>query len=252
MPAVKTCPLDPSDLVQRFRQVAADQGFREEPLGVVDDVPLLAFTKRSTGVKPRIYISSGVHGDEPAPPQALLSLLEEGVFDDHAQWFLVPMLNPSGFRSDQRENSTGVDLNRDYLTRGAPETQAHVRWLLRQPRFDLALCLHEDWEASGFYLYELLRDGSDETRAQALRDAAAAHLPIQPGEVIDGRPISEPGIIRPESDPALRDQWPEAIYLFAHHTNACYTFESPTPSRLQLRILSQCAAVKKALQQVLN
>ena len=30
-----------------------------------------------------------------------------------------------------------------------------MRWLARQPNFDLAVCVHEDWESVGFYLYEL-------------------------------------------------------------------------------------------------
>jgi len=235
----------------RFRQAAGDRGFREDPLGEVDGVPLIAFTKRNPGVKPRIYLSSGVHGDEPAPPQALLAMLESGMFDARAHWFLVPMLNPSGFIADQRENAAGVDLNRDYLTLTSRECSQHVQWLRRQPRFDLCLCLHEDWEAQGFYLYELLRGVDDPSRARQIRDAAGEHMPIESEDEIDGRAAAEPGIIRPENDPALRDQWPEAIYLFAHHTDACYTFETATCLALAPRIAAQTTAVKQALRQLL-
>ncbi len=249
MPTVKTCPLDPADLVQRFRDTAAKSGFREEVLSEQHGVPLLAFTKRTPGVRPRIYVSTGVHGDEPAPPQALLNMLQAGVFDDRATWFLVPMLNPAGFAADQRENASGVDLNRDYLSLATPEVRAHVRWLRRQPRFDLALCLHEDFEAEGFYLYELRTGEPQPAPAQGLRAAAAKIMSIQPGEEIDGRPIDEPGIIRPEGDPQLRDQWPEAIYLFAHHTDLCYTFESPTPLSLEDRISVLRATVELAIAQ---
>jgi hypothetical protein len=215
-------------------------------------VPLLAFTRRVSGERLRIYLSAGVHGDEPAPPQVLLHLLENDFFGDQATWFVVPVLNPVGLRLAQRENADGADINRDYLTCETPEVQAHVAWLRRQPCFDLALCLHEDWEAKGFYLYELARGTEDPGPARELREAAAAHLPIETDEVIDGRPIAETGIIRPVSDPALREQWPEAIYLFAHHTDRCYTFESPTGAALEHRIAGQAAAVATAVRQVLN
>jgi murein peptide amidase A len=247
MPAVKTCPLDPADLVARFRTEALRRGFREEPWGERDGVTLSAYTKRAQGKRPRIYLSAGVHGDEPAPPEALLAALAAGIFDERATWFLIPMVNPTGFFRNQRENIEGVDLNRDYLEPKAPETRAHVSWLGRQPGFDLAVCLHEDWEAAGFYLYELARDASPQA-AQTIRNHVAQVLPIEAAEVIDGRPADEAGIIRPESDPALRVTWPEAIYLFNHHTHTCYTFETPSAKPMQDRVAAQLIAMRCALE----
>lgn len=247
MPAVKTCPLDPADLVTRFHAEAIRQGFRVEPFGERDGVELSAYTKRALGAKPRIYVTAGVHGDEPAPPQALLEALAEGLFDDRATWFLIPMVNPAGYRLNHRENDQGIDLNRDYLTPLSPEVRGQVAWLQRQPRFDLALCLHEDWEATGFYLYELART-APLTFAQHVREAVAPTLPIEPGDIIDGRPIDEPGIIRPENDPALREQWPEAIYLFKHHTHHSLTFETPTALPLAGRITAHVAAIRVAIK----
>lgn len=246
--AVKTCPLDPAELMDRFRTAALARGFREEPWCEIEGVRLAAFTKRAPGLKPRLYLSAGVHGDEPAPPAALLALLLAGEFDDRATWFLVPMLNPGGFRRQRRENPTGIDLNRDYLHLLAPEVAAHVAWLCRQPRFHLALCLHEDWEATGFYLYELNATGRP-SGARDLRAAGAATCPIDAASVIDGRPIDEPGIIRPESDPALRTTWPEAIYLRRHHTDLCYTIETPTGFPLEQRLAALHAIVRRALAQ---
>ena len=173
--------------------------------------------------------------------------MENDLLDHNATWFLVPMLNPTGFRLDQRENKNGVDLNRDYLGAQSTEIRDHVRWLKRQPRFDLAICLHEDWEATGFYLYELSR-GPDRTQAIAMRTVAASYLPIDSGDVIDGRPVDELGIIRPEADPALRETWPEAIYLFKHHTDICFTLETPSSFSPDLRIQAHTSAVLCAVK----
>src|SRR5262249_36383511 len=92
----------------------------------------------------RIYISTGIHGDEPAGPLAALKLIQENRWPANAEIFLLPCLNPIGFTRNTRENSEGIDLNRDYRHSKAPETLAHITWLKRQPKFDLYLCLHED------------------------------------------------------------------------------------------------------------
>lgn len=246
MSPVKTSPFDPAELVARCIAAGRHHGFRVEPFATVDGVELVALTRRASGPKPRIYLSSGIHGDEPAPPLALLELLEAGAFDDRATWFLVPLLNPTGFHTAQRDNRDGIDLNRDYLDPRSAEIAGHVRWLQRQPRFDLAICLHEDWESVGYYLYELNPKGRP-SLSRRLLSAATRDLPVEPGTVIDGRPIDEPGIIRPESDPALRETWPEAIYLRHHHTDLCYTVESPSAVELTRRVASHVTMVEAAL-----
>jgi len=145
-----------------------------------------------------------------------------------------------------RENADVVDLNRDYQDLRTAEITAHVRWLQRQPSFDTSFCLHEDWEATGFYLYELNPDALP-TLADTMIAAARAHGPIETASVIDGREIHEPGIIRPVSDPLLRETWPEAIYLRLHHTRLSYTLETASAQPIEQRITTQVAAVTMAL-----
>jgi murein peptide amidase A len=232
-------------LVQ-LEAAAGRQGFRVERFGAVGEYAQLALTRRTPGVRPRIYLSAGIHGDEPAPPLALLELLEAGAFDHRATWFLCPLLNPLGFTARTRENPEGIDLNRDYKSLRSLEIQAHARWLGRQPNFDLAICVHEDWEAQGFYLYELnptARPGL----GRLMLDAAAAHCPVETATIIDGREIAEPGIIRPQADPLLRELWPESIYLRAHHTPLGYTIESPSGRPLAERVAALGAAVSAAV-----
>lgn len=240
-------PLDPTDFTTRLCAAARANGFATQSYGEIDGHPLVACTKRSTGPRPRVYVSAGMHGDEPAAPLALLEMLRTGFFDHQAHWFLCPMLNPTGHARGTRENAAGHDLNRDYKDLRQAETQAHVAWLHRQPRFDLTLCLHEDWESRGFYLYELNPTGRP-TLAPAMITAAAQDCPIEDAAVIDGRPAVEPGIIRPVSDPLLRENWPEAIYLRNHHTTLSYTLESPSMLPLPQRLRVLQGAVAAALR----
>ena len=241
--------LDPAAFTTRLQAAARTAGFRIETFGVAAEFPLCALTKRSSGIRPRIYLSAGIHGDEPAAPLALLTLLDRGLFDQRAVWFVCPLLNPIGFVRRTRENADGVDLNRDYKALRSHEIQAHSRWLRRQPNFDLAVCVHEDWEAKGYYLYEVNAARQPGLAARMI-SAAAKVCPIETASIIDGREVSEPGIIRPNSDPALREDWPESIYLKAHHTQLGYTIESPSALPLEQRVAAHVAALETAIAAV--
>ncbi|MDB6164893.1 MAG: Succinylglutamate desuccinylase / Aspartoacylase family protein [Lacunisphaera sp.] len=247
----ESLPLDPAEFTPRFDAAARRAGFRPERFGEVHGHPLLAYTKRTPGRRPRIYLSAGIHGDEPAPPQALLRLIGEGFFDDRCTWFICPLLNPTGFAARTRENHERTDLNRDFKNTASKEIRAHIAWLERQPNFDLTLCVHEDWEASGYYLYELNPE-SRPTLAHAMIAAAASVGLIETATVIDGREVAEPGVIRPVSDPLLRELWPESIYLRRHHSRLSYTTETPSALPLEQRIAMHCAALKAAVGEFLR
>ncbi len=228
-------------LVGRLGQAGTAAGFQSETFGGADGIPLIALARRGSPGGPRLYLSAGIHGDEPAPPRALLALLESGFFDSACDWFICPLLNPAGMVRGTRENADGRDLNRDYRSPQSAEIQAHIAWLQRQPPFDLTLCLHEDWEATGFYLYELNPDGRA-SLADRIIAAVRPVCPIDPAAIIDGRPAAG-GIIRPNPDPARRELWPEAIYLHVHHTRVGYTLETPSLLPLAQRVAAHVAAV---------
>jgi protein MpaA len=244
-PVKKSSIAEVTQLAATFADAGRAAGFRVERFGEIEGCPLFALTKRAAGVLPRIYLSSGIHGDEPAPPRALLRLLERGFFDGRATWFLCPLLNPGGLARGTRGNPDEVDLNRDYKDLVSTEARAHRSWLQRQPLFDVTISLHEDWEAKGFYLYEL-NPNQRPSLAEPIIDAVAAVCPIDQSPEIDGRE-ARGGIIRPLSDPLLREKWPESIYLRAHHTTLTYTIESPSALPLEQRIAAQCVAVETAV-----
>ena len=250
-PAVKeSSPARVTALVAQLADAGRSAGFAVGTMGESDGVPLIALTKPAAGGQPQLYLSAGIHGDEPAPPQALLRLLRQGYFDGRAAWHICPLLNPTGMARGTRENGSGRDLNRDYRLPESGEIRAHVTWLRRQPRFDLTLCLHEDWESTGFYLYELNPDRRP-SLAESMIEAVRTVCPIDPAPVIDGRPAAG-GIIRPDGDPAKRELWPEAIYLHAHHTRLAYTLETPSAHPLPRRIAAHVAAVTTACDRLLS
>jgi len=192
-----------------------------------------------------IYISAGIHGDEPAGPLAARQLLQENRWPTNLDLYLLPCLNPTGFALNTRETDEGLDLNRQYLEVKAPETLAHIAWLQRQPNFDVCLCLHEDWESHGFYVYELNPDNQPSLAEAMVRNVAEV-CPIDMSDMIEGRP-AEKGIIRPSLDPRSRPQWPEAFYLLSHKTRLTYTLEAPSDFPLIARVASLVKAVGAAV-----
>lgn len=193
----------------------------------------------------RIYISTGIHGDEPAGPLAVRQLLQENQWPENATLAVIPCLNPTGLRLNRRENDQGVDLNREYLDTKAPETLAHINWLSQQPFFDLCICLHEDWESDGFYVYELNPDNRP-SLADHIVARVAEVCPLDLSEIIEGRP-AQGGIIRPSVDPRSRPQWPEAFYLLTYKTRLSYTLEAPSDFPVPTRVAALVAAIRAAL-----
>ena len=146
---------------------------------------------------------------------------------------------------NRRENADGIDLNRDYRNPKAAETRAHIAWLERQPKFDLYLCLHEDWESHGFYLYEQNPDGKI-SLAEKIIAAVQKVCPIDLSENIEGR-AAKGGIVRPNILPQERPDWPEAFYLITQKSRQGYTLEAPSDFPLAVRVNALVAAVQAAI-----
>lgn len=235
--------------VQRDIQAAAmARGWRQDCFMQSDEFCLLAYHRTSGPTRRRVYISSGIHGDEPAGPLAVRQLVEEDQWPEGVDVWLCPVLNPTGFSGGRRENAGGLDLNREYLHLRAEETRAHVLWLEQQPRFDVTLCLHEDWEANGFYVYELNPDGQPSFSEEMIRRISEI-CPIDLSSEIEGRP-AQGGIIRPSSDPRSRPEWPEAFYLLSHKTRHSYTLEAPSDYELAPRVAALVTGVRTVVDMI--
>ena len=238
-------PIELGVVQQELHAAARQHGWRDEILAATPGLELPVYHRPSSAPARRIYLSAGIHGDEPAGPLAMRELLLANLWPADADLWLCPCLNPTGFPHNQRESSAGLDLNRDYRAPRSAEVRAHVAWLNQQPNFDLTLCLHEDWEAHGFYVYELNPD-QQPSLAESMIAAVREVCPIDPSPLIDGREASE-GIIRPHLDPGLRPDWPEAFYLIQHKTRLSYTLESPSDFPLPVRVAALVAGVRAAL-----
>lgn len=242
--------IDIRAVLRDLETAAQKHGWTSETFFETHDFKLFALHRPPKGsgaaLPPRrVYISTGIHGDEPAGPLAVLQLLQDNNWPPNLELWLCPCLNPIGFTLNQRGNFKGIDLNREYRQTVVEEVLAHIAWLERQPKFDLCLLLHEDWESHGFYLYEQNPD-RQRSLAEEIVGRVAEVCPVDPSELIEGRPAKN-GVIRPNIDPQSRPDWPEAFYVITHKTRLSYTLEAPSDFQLVTRVAALTTAVNVAL-----
>lgn len=232
-----------------FDGLAMEAGFIRQRMAMLDGCAMAAYLRSSalSGERPTVYLSAGIHGDEPSGPLAILELLKSGFFDDRVNWLICPTLNPHGLIAGTRDNAQGVDLNRDYLARESEEVRAHATWLESQVVPEMFLSLHEDWESTGFYLYEINVAGVPSGACEILA-ATAGVIEAEPELVIDDHRVREPGWIDHPPSADLPDQWPEAIFLAERGAGVSYTLETPSSLGIGQRVHCHQLAVRQALE----
>ena len=238
--------IDIDDVLQRALAAAEAHGWLIERFPSTGDLPLYGFQRLAKRERLTVYLSTGIHGDEPAGPLALVEMLETNAWPSGVSLFACPCLNPTGFPGNTRENKTGTDLNRDYRDIKSREVQAHTEWIDSLPKFDFGICLHEDWEAKGFYVYELNPDNLP-TVSEDVIDAVAQACPIDRSERIDDRP-AKGGILKPIVSPDARPLWPEAFYIVLKKTGLSYTVEAPSDFPMPTRVNALCTAVQTLIE----
>lgn len=237
---------DPDHVIERWRRIAPQAGLELSVFARAGDHELHVL--RSKNPPPdarRIYLSTGVHGDEPAGPLGLLHWAEDDPSALRANNFLIfPCINPWGLIENVRHDARGRDLNRLFHSRGAP----FVEWRreLGDERFDLVLCLHEDFDARGCYIYELGGSG----RAEALLKAAEPYIQADASELIDDSPAVGGVIRREDMTPELfpLEGLPDTVWLYFKRCGECLTFETPSEFCLFARVQAHAAMIKAALR----
>ena len=203
-----------------------------------------------------IYISAGIHGDEPAGPLSILPFLTHSASIPDIPLVVFPIINPSGFRLGTRENDRQSDMNREFRNPVSDEIRAIMEIITPAKIGPLksAIFLHEDWEARGFYLYELRKvpgcDGHGRNLLNHLsEDPKYSWVPIDQSPEIDGREARDGLIETILEDHLDRPDWPEAFYFNSALTDITYTLESPSDLDLQSRVSILSRALEFLLSQ---
>ena len=228
-------------LLRCWRLAVKGTGFRLRTLGQKDDYPLVCLSNLIRADVPGFYVSAGIHGDEPAPPWGLLDWFERRGYEPLGQRpiLLFPCLNPLGLVENRRVDGEGRDLNRLFHHHHLTPIR-EVRQEVSGHRFQLALCLHEDYDARGAYIYDLNRAGDAHSARQLLRRAVTANIPVDSRSRLDGRRATDGVVFRRPR--ALRNLsgLPEAVFLFLEgYADRTFTFETPSEFSLPHRVDAQ-------------
>lgn len=187
---------------------------------------------------PAIALSAGVHGDEPAGPLALLDAVTHRELDTRFAYRIWPCTNPTGFDAGTRESVDGIDINRAFGRGGSsPESKAIVT-ANRDRKFVASVDLHEDDEASGFYLYEY----GELACAQYVLDELR-----RDGVALDPRGALHPD---PAAEAAQIGGLSLTLLFIRGAARGALTFETASNARLDERVAVQVKALRTALREM--
>src|SRR6185369_11084845 len=96
--------IDIQAVLREGLRAAQNSGWRLEWIPVGPGFNLSACCRSVPAPRRRLYISAGIHGDEPAGPLAIRQLLIDNQWPRHVDIWLCPCLNPTGFPLNRREN----------------------------------------------------------------------------------------------------------------------------------------------------
>ncbi len=247
MPLLHPMPLhrahDVDALLAVWQEIAARSDLIGETLGECCGWPVLGYRNAVPG--PPYYLSAGVHGDEAAAAWGLAEWAwAHPAMLRSVPLILCPCLNPAGIAANTRLDHRGRDLNRMFHDSTDALIGSWQQWVSAlRPR--LGICLHEDYDAQGCYVYELSR-GAPVPRCEPVMQVVERVMARDPNRSIEGRAASQ-GIIQ-RDEPPSDVIGPEAIVLWNYGCEMTLTFETPSEFALDARVLAHQTFIEAALE----
>lgn len=218
-----------------------------ECIGTAHSYPIHQIRLTSSIHKPQqVLITGGMHGDEPAGVEAVLQFLERDntALLKNFSFVIIPCINPYGYVHDTRETRDGVDINRSFETDDIVEVII-LKKALEQTQFSLAIDFHEDYDATGFYLYEGKRD--EKYIGPQLATTAKAIGSIDPEDPGEDAPDLAEGVYK------VANSWGTqglAPYLLHFHSEHVIISETPTLWQLEQRVALHLTILDTALNAI--
>ena len=217
------------------------------PLNIIDtvnDYPIHLLRLESlTDIPKNILITGGVHGDEPAGVEAVLQFLARDNTEllKRFSFTVIPCVNPSGYVHDTRENRDGIDINRSFEEEKVREVVILKR-AIGQTQFSFAIDFHEDYEATGFYLYEGKKD--EKYLGPKIANAVKSIGPIDTEDSGEDAPDIAEGVYKVASKWGTQGLAP---YLLHYHSEHVIITETPTAWPLEQRAALHLGVLDTAL-----
>jgi hypothetical protein len=242
-----TTPNDYEPLAERIRASAVGR-YASDVLATVGGHPICILRSGpARSRRPRLALSAGTHGDEPAGVEAVLRLVEgEEPTLASFEWVALPCINPTGHAAGTRENGAGIDINRSFENDAADEARI-VKQALGDAAFDLFIECHEDSEAAAFYMFEC-GGGRGALGSRVMADVAHV-CPVSHAPEIDGMRALD-GVIQVDEAFAQHGHRSMALYMWRFHARRALTCEAPGSLPFEQRVTAHMTAIRSALSWV--
>lgn len=223
--------------------------------------PIYSIWARSSNSHSKnVFLSAGIHGDEPAGVYALLSFLENHFekYEDRLNFFAIPCLNPFGFELDTRKNLCNIDLNRDFHSNAQEQEAIIAKNMLEQHAraYIFSLDMHEDptdKPALGFelkdnvrefYMYEISPSKESSMGHKIIAELEKQGVPVAKQEKIY-YDFNDNGLVwRQSPENRLNDQSSEFFAYLQRYTDYSFIIETPTFWTVEKRIEAQVKALE--------
>jgi len=260
----------------------AEVVFQSAPAGTVAPLPIVAL--RSPKAGPAVWILAGIHGEEPAGPNAVAAAIEDiARLGAERPVVLLPLLNPQGYARNWRYlnvatyspeidghsvgDSSHLLPSADEPSRprapaaSSPEAAAITAWILAQQAdypAVISLDLHEDNLIDEGYVYSQGVHGAGDALAAVAVGVLREHgVPIkQDGTTRFDEPVAR-GIVGPVTDSSI-DELMSARQVVVDGearpgpaAKTVLVFETPAAALpLPQRVAAQAALLKEVAERL--
>ena len=226
-------------------------------IGRVNGHPIHVITG---GHGPRVFLTAGIHGNEPAGIIAHREFLR-GLIEKYLDLFhftIIPCINPTGAALNTRNNAAGVNLNRHFVSASPPE---EVRIVKQQVsgRYAFSLDHHEDptdevaknapteIPPEEAFVYEKSPVGKSKGRAMLDAIENAGYPICKRGSIYEE--ACDNGLLWTSETPTVA---PGSLYVYlSQFTDNAFILETPTCWPLKRRVQAHLIALEAALRSFL-
>jgi len=209
-----------------------------------------------------VFLSAGIHGNEPAGVYTLLGFLENKVHDylDDFSFIAFPCINPSGFERGTRDNLNRINLNRNFQSRKPSKEVSSLKKIIETEsrHYVFAMDMHEDdpeEQVENYpvednpreaYLYEVSHKNLSRGH-RILKSLEENNVPVCKKKKIYYDQADNGLIWRDEIIDTGHEEDTTLMWHLQRYTNNVFNPETPTCWELERRVEVQLMALKAAL-----
>lgn len=208
-------------------------------IGQANGLPIYKIVLNPLALKTVVF-SAGIHGNEIAGPWAIIDFLKQFNFKKYSgvKVILFPVANPTGFNYKKRHNYLDKNLNSLFCRKQLTSENKVLFNALKNERILFFHALHEDLDATSFYLYNF--EHKPESIYRDIITLAKNYFPINNATLIYNDPAVN-GLIINRPDGSFEDR------MFRDGVPYSLCTETPSNRSLNKRVVLNVKIMYKVM-----